>query len=371
MILNILGGLVAFAFFILFFTAVANWRFFPRLRRPNSVPDLPILSILIPARNEAAVIAGTVRAVLSQTVENFEFLLLDDASTDGTAARARAAAGDDPRLRILTGAPLPAGWLGKNWACHQLAEAASGDLLLFLDADVQFDPDALAALLALQTESTADLLTVWPTQETHTWSERLVVPLMALAIWAYLPILPVHYTSWPAFAAANGQCLLFTRAGYHKSGRHTAVRDNVVEDVALARRIKAAGGRLRMADGGGLIGCRMYDGWTAVRDGFAKNILAGHGQSVLFLLLSTIFHWLVFIFPWVWLLIAPGLWPLLLAAAGVGLRALTAWGTRQRVGDAIFMPISVILMTRIALQSIWWRRRGRGEWKGRKLVVES
>jgi hypothetical protein len=142
-------------------------------------------------------------------------------------------------------------------------------------------PDALAALLALQVESDADLLTVWPTQETRTWAERLIVPLMALAIWAYLPIIPVHYTSWPAFAAANGQCLLFTRAGYRKSGGHTAVRDNVVEDVALARRIKGAGGRLRMADGGGLVGCRMYDGWTAVRDGFAKNILAGHGKACL------------------------------------------------------------------------------------------
>ncbi|MFQ3647257.1 MAG: glycosyltransferase, partial [Anaerolinea sp.] len=130
----------------------------------------PFVSILIPARNEAAVIGQTVAALTQQTYPHFELLILDDQSSDGTAEIARAAG--DKRTRILTGRPLPSGWAGKNWACWQLAQEARGDLLLFTDADTRWEPEALAALLAHQEMTQADLLTAWPTQITHTWAER-------------------------------------------------------------------------------------------------------------------------------------------------------------------------------------------------------
>jgi chlorobactene glucosyltransferase len=282
---------------------------------------------------------------------------------------------------------LPAGWLGKNWACRQLSEAARGEILIFSDADVIWRPDALTAVVAAMqsgsrntqhvTRNTqhatrpADLLTVWPTQQTETWPERLVVPAMALAILAYLPVAPVHHTSWPIFAAANGQCMAFRREAYRAIGGHAAVRGEIVEDVALARRIKAAGRRLRMVDGNRFIGCRMYDGWEATRDGFAKNILAGHGDSVPFLLLSTLFHWLVFVFPWVWLALTGSLWALSLALGGIALRGATAVFTRQRVRDALLMPLTVLLMTGIAAQSIWQHYRGGPKWKGRVVKREA
>ncbi|MCA9973233.1 MAG: glycosyltransferase, partial [Anaerolineales bacterium] len=360
---------VSAALFITGVTAVSNFLLFPRLR-PAPAPAQPFVSILIPARNEAAVIGRTLRGLLAQTAVHFELLLLDDASTDGTSEVARAAAAGDPRVRILHGAPLPPGWLGKNWACQQLGAAARGDLLVFADADVQWQPDALAALLAAQTRTNADLLTVWPTQTTVTWAERLVVPAMALAILAYLPILPVHHAPWPAFAAANGQCLAFRRAAYTAVGGHAAVRAHIVEDVALARRVKQAGLRLRMADGSRLIGCRMYTGWPQVRDGFAKNILAGHANSVPFLLASTLFHWLVFVFPWLWLLLTGSLWALALALLGVGLRLATAVFTHQRPLDALLMPVTVLLMTRIAAQAVAWHYGGGPRWKGRVIEIE-
>lgn len=360
---------------------------FPRLRvlKDQSKHPLPKLSVLIPARDEAAVIGLSVRSLLEQEYPDLEVIVLDDHSSDGTGLRAQQAGQGDSRLRLLQGAELPPGWLGKNWACQQLGAAAQGDLLLFCDADVRWAPGALLSLAHMAQESGADLLTAWPTQETVTWSERLVVPLMALAIIAYLPLLAVHHLPWASFAAANGQCLLFRRSSYQKLGGHAAVRASVVEDISLARRIKQAGLRLRMADGAGLVQCRMYRGWTQVRDGYAKNILAGHGGRLSLLLLSSLFHWLVFLGPWVWLLLgwinptwplgssaAWPLWPLLLVALGVGVRGLSAAVTRQRAADALLLPFSVLLMSGIAAQATWWQLRyGGPQWKGRSIRLQA
>jgi chlorobactene glucosyltransferase len=325
--------------------------------------------VLIPARNEAAVIASTVHSLLTQTTPHFELLVLDDHSTDHTAAIAQQAAGVDPRLKIIQGQPLPAGWLGKNWACHQLSQQAQGELLLFLDADVKLHPAALTALLSHQASTQADLLTIWPTQMTLSWGEKLVVPLMKFAILSYLPLPAVHHSPFSAFAAANGQCLLFTRSAYQTVGGHTAVRQEIVEDVQLAKKIKQAGLKLRMADGAGLVACRMYESWAAVRQGFGKNILAGHGQSLLFLLFSTCFHWLLFIYPWVWLAAGGGLFPAGLIALAWLLRFMGERYVGARPGWAgllaLLMPVSVGLMTLVAGQAVVWHFTGGPQWKGR------
>lgn len=355
-----------FIFFILVITAISNCFALPRLKG-DGVPagTRPKLSILIPARNEAAIIGDTVRAILAQKEVNFELLLLDDHSEDNTAQESLLAANGDNRLTVLTGAALPAGWLGKNWACYQLAQAAKGEVLLFCDADVGFRPGSLAALLAHFQTSQADLLAVWPTQQTESWGERLVVPLIALAIVAYLPIVAVHYLPWAVFAAANGQCLLFRRPAYWAIGGHAGVGNQIVEDVALARRLKSSGRRLRLVDGNGRVTCRMYPNWPAVRDGFAKNILAGHANSIPFLLLSTLFHWAIFVLPWLWAAGNPFWW--LVVAMGLGLRALSAQMTRQRFWDALWMPLSVLLMTCITGRALRWHFQGGPRWKGRTL----
>jgi chlorobactene glucosyltransferase len=333
----------------------------------------PLISLLVPARNEAAVIGETVKALLGQSYAPIELLVLDDHSTDGTTEIAGAAAAGDRRLRVLAGEALPPGWLGKNWACHQLAQAAIGEILVFTDADVRWSTHALDALAAEIEETGADLFTVWPTQETITWGERLVVPLMALVVHAYLPVLFVHHIPHPIFAAANGQCIAFRRRAYEAVGGHASVRDNVLEDVSLARRAKRQGLRLRMAEGNHLVSCRMYRSWIETRNGYAKNILKGYGSAA-GLLAATLFHWMIFLGPWLLLLLGgvgldvPGwpLWPLALALWGIGLRGLTALHSQQRLVDALLMPISVLLMTRIAAQALWWQwRYGGPVWKGR------
>lgn len=370
--------LVAAALIVMALTAILNVFTFPKLTAPRSRGNRGTVYVLIPARDEAAVIGETVRGLLAQDIPKLQIILLDDNSSDGTADIALEAAAGDPRLRVIIGLPPPEGWAGKNWACHQLAQAASEngspeDVLIFTDADVGWGAGALAALLDEMEWTRADLLTVWPTQITVTMGERLVVPLMAFVILAYLPVLLVHHTPWAAFAAGCGQCLAFRRAAYEAIGGHAADRATIIEDIVMARRIKSAGLRLRMADGAGLIACRMYTRWAGVRDGYAKNIIAGYGGRVLFLGLATAFHWLVFLAPWLWLIfgLLPAWLVLALIALGIGARALTAVFTRQRVHDALLMPVSVLLMTVIAARAVWWQvRYGGPQWKGRTIPLK-
>lgn len=341
---------------------LSNILFFPRLT-PRTPTATPRLSVLIPARDEAAVIGETLALLTAQAAPHVEIIVLDDHSSDATAEIARAAG-----VRVVSGAPLPDGWSGKNWACHQLAAQASGDVLLFTDADVRWPPGALDALLAEMQRTDADLLTVWPTQTTITLAERLTVPLIALVVMAYLPVLAVHYVPLAALGAANGQCMAWRRAAYARVGGHESVRATVLEDVTLARRAKGLGLRLRMADGGGLVGCRMYTDWPSVRRGFAKNILAGYGGAVP-LVLATVFHWLVFLVPLLLVFTRLALAGVSLVALGLLLRAVSAAATRQRVIDALALPVSVLLMTVIAGQALYWHLVSGGpQWKGRTLA---
>lgn len=366
---------------------LSNLVFFPRLRQPsdNHRADQPFVSVLVPARNEAAVIEGTVQRLLAQSYERFELIVLDDNSEDGTAQRARIAAAGDERLRIINGSPLPAGWAGKNWACHQLSQVAKGDSLLFTDADTIWAPQGLAAVVAEMQRGRADLQTVWPTQITETWAERLTVPNIALVVMGYLPVLATHYVPLAAFGAANGQVMAFRRKAYDAIQGHEGVAGEVVEDVKLARRIKGAGLRLRMADGNRFVSCRMYTDWPGVRNGFAKSLVGGYG-SVLGVMLSILFHVIVFLLPPLWLVFGSGgarevslavgslsitlpmwpAWPAALTLAGIAVRGVSAWFTRQRVRDALLMPVTVVVMTWISLFACWWQMKYGGPvWKGR------
>jgi chlorobactene glucosyltransferase len=202
--------------------------------------------------------------------------------------------------------------------------------------------------------------------------------MMMFTIIAYLPEVCVRYVPWPVFSAANGQFMAFRRSAYEQVGGHAAAQISVVEDVSLARDVKRHGLRLMMCLGNGLIHGRMYANWTEVRQGFAKNILAGHGGSPLFLFFSALFHWLLFLLPWLWLfggiLLGQG-WntlrlPLTMVVLGLGARALSAAAARHNLRDALFMPVSVLLMTVIAAQSLWWHYRYGGPlWKGRQIVA--
>ena len=375
----ILMSVILSILFLIAVISVVNALTFPILKKETPF-ETPLVSILVPARNEAGQIARTLRSLEEQTYPDFELILLDDGSSDGTMKIAQQTLEGNPRTKVISGQPLPPGWLGKNWACHQLAQQAQGELLIFTDADVHWAPKALSAIVSLLQQMRADMLTVWPTQRTETWSERLVVPMMMFVITGYLPEILVRYTPWQVFAAANGQCLLFRRAAYDQIGGHQSVHDNIIEDMGLARGIKQSGFRLVMALGNRLIDTRMYTNWREVRDGFAKNILAGHGGQPFYLLLSAIFHWCLFLVPWVLLMIgllssgSPG-WLWLAGTSvllGLGIRGLSAGITHQRIQDALLLPVSIVLMTIIAARSLlWFFRSGGPDWKGRAVSIRS
>lgn len=247
----------------------------PHLLPPTIPPEPPLVSILIPARNEERSIARCVTAALAQSYPNFEVLVLDDGSTDRTGAILAAIA--DPRLQILNGCPLPDGWVGKCYACQQLGVVARGEWLLFLDADTVPAPDLVAALLTTARARQLDLLTILPFMQLGTFWERVILPPFLALIMALFPFARMDDSDIrPDQVLANGQCIFVHHAIYRHVGGHTAVRHEVLEDVRLAQTIRAAGGKVGAAAGMRYLQVRMYTNGREVVEGLMKNAAAGY-----------------------------------------------------------------------------------------------
>lgn len=369
-------GLIVFELIILLIV-LSNLR---RLRRLDSYPlpsRWPHVSILVPARNEEANIGPCVRSLLAQAYPDFQVAVLDDQSGDRTWQILTGLAAEDERLYLIKGHDLPPGWLGKHWACHQLAQAAGSELLLFTDADTRHHPfalrDAVAALLAEE----VDLLTALPRQEVGSWAERLVVPLIPWSIIAFVPLSLAYRLRWPMLSATVGQFMLFRRRAYEAIGGYVAVRDEVVDDLALGRRIKVQGRRWRLLDGGGRIDCRMYRTFEQVYEGLSKNLFAVFEYKIVPFLF--VWLWLGHVF-WTPLLVVAmsvggvevGPLPLSLAVVAIAL-ALLLWGLiHQRFGFprylTVLYPLTILLAIIIALRSMILTWTGRATWKQRNLT---
>jgi chlorobactene glucosyltransferase len=350
--------------------AVALWNLVAarRLETAGDSSSHPVVSLLVPARNEEANLRALLPALLRLDYPRLEILVLDDGSEDGTAAVVQEhASTPGARLRLLPGRTPPPGWVGKSWACHQLAAAASGQVLVFCDADVVPLPAALNRTLAAMQSTGAGAATVIPRHEFDGWMESAVVPLVAqLPVLALLPLALVHRVRAPSLSMANGQWLAFTRAAYAACGGHAGVRDTVLEDVALGRRVKAAGHRLLPLVSHTLVGVRMYRGSAALFEGFGKNVyaLAG-GRPAPFAAALAVFG-LVAVYPWLGAVLGvPGaLVPLALLAAVRGCGVLLF---RHGIRSALLHPAGSILLAAIALKSYVGTRRGTMEWKGRRI----
>lgn len=332
----------------------------------------PLVSVLIPARDEAATIGACVESALASRGVVLEVLVLDDGSTDGTAEIVNAIAARDRRVRLLQGAPLPDGWLGKPHACAQLAEAATGQILAFVDADVVLAPDALVRSEALLDEAGLDIVSPYPRQVAFSAAERLVQPLLQWSWLTFLPLRAAETSPRPSLAAANGQLLVCRAEGYRKAGGHAAVRDAVLDDVALARAAKRAGLRVTLADGTELATCRMYDGWPAVRDGYSKSLWAMTPSTAGTAAVAALLGWLYLVPPATALerLVRrqPGVaLPAAGYAAGVAGRVVAARRTGGRVADAFGHPVSIAAFAWLQLRSILLHRAGRLTWKGRRI----
>ena len=331
------------------------------LRVPTARTTTARVSVLLPVRDEAARVGPCLAALLGQTGADLEVVVLDDGSRDATADVVRTAAKGDPRLRLLTGRPLPQGWLGKPHACAQLAAAAAPtrDVLVFVDADVVLAPHAVAATVELLERSGLDLLSPYP-QQRAPGTTRLVQPLLQWSWLTFLPLRLAERSPRPSLSAANGQLLAVRRSTYERAGGHAAVRGEVVEDVALLRAVKRAGGLGGVCDGTGLAVTRMYDTWD--------ELAAGYGKSLWTLPLPALaVLGGVYLVPPLAALRGSRA-GLLGYAAGVAGRVVAARRTGSpALPDALAHPLSIALLTGLAVRSRRARRRGALTWKGRVL----
>ncbi len=372
------GGIVIFLAILLLISFINLLT----LKRLGAFPDpvyTPCVSLLVPARNEACNIEGCARGLLAQDYPNFEVIVLDDESTDGTGEILARIAAEDARLHVIRGQPLPSGWLGKNWACQQLAQAATGDYLLFTDADTCHDllmlRDSMAAALATD----ADLLSGMPQQEVKTWSEQLLVPILAWSFMAFIPLALAERVRAAFLSVAIGQYLLFRRAAYDKINGHASVRDKVVEDFELARHIKQAGLHWRFIDATSRIHCRMYHNFREVFNGLSKNLYVVFGNVFFFalawsaLIISFLEPQLILLLTLLGVALPIKLVGLSILAIG---QAILLWGiTDLRFGfpikQAALYPITIILAVVIGLRSMIAHLFKRGiSWKGRSVVTK-
>jgi len=349
---------------------------------PDVSPSSPLVSVVIPARNERRNVETCVRSVLAAAYPRLEVIVVDDHSTDGTGDIARGVAASDSRLRVIEAPPLPPDWFGKQWACAAGARAARGELLLFTDADTRHASDLLPRAVNAAARDGADLLTVAGHQEMHSFWERVVQPqLFVMLATRYGGTEQVTNAHRAADVIANGQFLLVRRDVYDAVGGHAAVRDVVAEDLAMAQRFFRAGKRVVMLMATRQLSTRMYASLDELVRGWGKNIYAGGRNAMIggrlgravfpAVLLATP---VVGLTPPVILVLAvagmlPAAW-LLWSAVVVG-AALVFWAAVYRfIGEsvryALVYPLGFAMLLYIAASAI--ARGSRVEWKDRAYV---
>ena len=348
--------------------------------RPNlsDVPPAagPLVSVIVPARNESVAIETVVRSVLASTYQPLELLVLDDRSTDETAAIVERLAAEDARLRLVPGEPLPEGWYGKPWACLQGYRAARGDLLLFTDADTRHGPELLARAVGALRAERADLVTVAPRQRCETFWERLVMPQIWLLLGVRYHPSRVNRARRERDVIANGQFILMPRESYEAVGTHEVVRHEVAEDLALAQAFHRAGRRIHFAFAERLMETRMYHSLPHLVEGWSKNVYLGGRRSfpqepvlralVPVMLLAAFLFWLV----------PPAVLAVTGATAGLGPAAVVAtalsalfwmlisYGMKIPPWYGLLYPIGALVALYIGARSTW-RGARRVEWRGR------
>ncbi len=353
----------------------------PRLDPHPALPDAgPSVTVIIPARNEAARIGACLEGLAQQSYRTFEVIVVDDDSSDGTVDVVRRFAARLPALTILSSKGLPHHWAGKCWACWQGAHQVQSDWLLFLDADVTPQPGLLAALVERATTG-RDMMTLVPLIHLTSFAERLVLPPFIGLISTIYPFDRVNDPASP-LAFAIGQCIMIRRTVYAAVDGHRAVRGSVLEDMDLARIIKQSGYALDAAIAPDLLEVRMYNGWETLTEGLKKNAVAGYRSGGRRSGLMGLRQGLMTIMPWIMLVAGQAL-PLIggdpaqahaLTLAGVALLIISAlcWGAvvryRFRISPLwglLYGPGTAVYFA-LAAQALQQIRSGKGvEWKGR------
>lgn len=356
--------------------SVLNLFWFRKIEHYPPANTKPAVSVLIPARNEEDNIVTCLETVLRQDYPLLEIMVLDDQSTDRTAEIVRHYCQQDGRLCLIEGNPLPAGWLGKHWACQQLAEQSKGELLLFLDADTRLHPQAIRNAVNTLLQESVNLLSVVPKEIVKSWGERLIQPFFLWAVYTVLPLGIANKVQLDWLTFTIGQFMLFDRRAYFAIGGHAAIRNDAVDDLALGRRTVQHGFRWWLADGTSQVECRMYHSLKQVIEGFSKNYFAAFRYNLF--TYGFVFTWLMVVY-WeplmVLLLSVTGFevdyFPIQKAWVAAGL-SLFVWvlvyaRLKFPVFLAVFYPFTILFNSLIAVWSLYLTLKGASTWKDRRI----
>ena len=275
-----IAGFIAGILLIQLLVAIANL-IWGRLPVKCRYERAPMISVLIPARNEVANIGNLLDDLRRQSYTNMEILVFDDESTDGTADTAQQKMVLDSRIRIITSNGLEPGWVGKNFGCHTLAQQARGEYYLFLDADVRIKDNGIWRAICYAMKNNLGLLSVFPKQIMYSPGEWASVPVMNYILLTLLPLILVKKSAFSSLSAANGQFMLFNAHVYNTFSLHSTFRNNRVEDIAISRYLKRNMIRIGCKVADDTICCRMYHSFAESTTGFSRNIAAYFGNSLL------------------------------------------------------------------------------------------
>jgi cellulose synthase/poly-beta-1,6-N-acetylglucosamine synthase-like glycosyltransferase len=353
---------------VMLLLTIINGTLMPILRDQKLPSGTPSVSILIPMRNEEANVKPLLDSLSRVAYPELEILILDDGSTDQTAEKLNAGMENDSRIHLLEGEDLPEGWVGKVHACHQLSKRASGEFLLFLDADVRVHPNIVERSLNAFTDKTG-LVTGFPQIPLKSLLGHLLVPMQHFLVFFHLPVLLANHSLWDKSTAAHGAYMMFRKKAYVDVNGHSSVKASLVEDIHIAKNVKRYGWNVRLVNNTNTVQCFMYETNKEVWEGFAKNFFPGLGRSVPIMTTIIFFYTLLFLLPvplaFIGMISGELLYilPLLVALA---IKLTVDLFTRQKPWLFILFPLSVVMMFTILVYSAFLGFSKRGfTWKGR------
>jgi len=346
-----------------FLVSLVNLIFSPVLKKRELQSELPAVSVLIPARNEEKNIENLLNDLLHAKYKNLEIIVFNDQSTDNTARVVQEFAEKDARVRLINSNELPAGWLGKNFACHKLAHSAIGEYLLFLDADVRIKPEAVESALVQMQKYDLKLLSIFPRQIMHTFEEKITVPSMNNILLSLLPLILTRISSRPSLSAANGQFMLFESNTYKTLIPHQKVKEQKVEDILISRLYKRNNLKIQCMTGNRSIQCRMYTNYNEAVQGFSRSVSQFFGGSNI----AAAFYWLIGTFGTISVLASLNIWlSTIIIFLAMSIKIMISISSKQNIMDNLFYGIiQQLVLGHIILRSYLNKKRKAFEWKGR------
>lgn len=357
------------------FKNIANY-----LLPESLIKSPPLVSILVPARNEAENIKRCLISLSKQDYPNIEILVLDDNSNDGTSLVVEKFTEKDSRVKLITGKPLKSGWIGKSYACYQLSKYAKGKYFIFTDADTLHFKNSISSAISCLISNNLGALSAIPKQIMVTFHERMVVTWVHFGILSLMPLFLVKKSKNPLFCTANGQFMLFRREVYEKIGGHKSIKTKILEDIHISKQVKRCGYNFMIFDGSKNIYCRMYRSFSKLIRGFSKFMFAAFDFnlfnivavilliSVLFLFPFILLPLGVFIFDWSGMIINLITIQIFIVLV---MRIILAIRLKNRILDIFFHPLSMVYIILICINSVLQRKFGEGAcWKDRKYDID-